>query len=117
MDYHTAVTVIVNGDDGFHCIGSRSSDLSATGVKILCHQRLTGTSVFLRILLPELSERFVEAEVVNERCEELERIGRPSSRRYVYGLRFKRFVSDQSILDLLKIAATPRTPAAVPVHA
>jgi hypothetical protein len=106
VDYHTAVTVIADSSDGFYCIRSRSSDLSATGVRIVCHEPLPGPSVFLRILMPELSERFVEAEMVNERREELARIGRPSDSRYVYGLRFKRFVSEQGMLDRLRIVAS-----------
>jgi hypothetical protein len=115
MNYHTAVTVIADGADGFFCIRSRSSDLSATGVKIVCHEPLPTRGVFLRILLPELSERFVEAEVVNHRCEELERIGRPSHSRHVYGLRFKSFVSDRAMLDRLRIAtAAPGNASASP---
>jgi hypothetical protein len=114
MNYHTAVTVIADGPDGFCCIRSRSSDLSATGVKIVCHEPLTTPSVFLRILLPELSERFVEAEVVNNRREELERIGHPSHSRYIYGLRFKSFVSDRGMLDRLRIASVSHSSAAAP---
>lgn len=112
VDYHTAVTVIADSPEGFRCIRSRSSDLSANGVRIVCQEPLPGPNVFLRILIPELSERFVEAEVVNERREDRVRLGHPSHTSYVYGLRFKRFVSDQEMLGRLRVAASsPASPA------
>ena len=97
--------MIADSPEGFHCMRSRSSDLSATGVKIVCQEPLQRPSVFLRILLPELSERFVEAVAVNQRQVELPRIGRPSSIQYVYGLRFEG--SEQGMLDRLRLASTP----------
>ena len=111
IEYHTAVTVIANGEDGFFCIRSRSSNLSASGARIVCHEPLPSRTVFLRILMPELSERFVEADVVNEQVEEVHRLGRPTDRRYVYGLRFCRFVSENGILDQLRVVAASRSPS------
>lgn len=111
IEYHTAVTVIANGEDGFYCIRSRSSDLSAAGARIVCQEPLPSRTVFLRILMPELAERFVVADVVNEQVEEVSRLGRRSDKSYVYGLRFSRFVSEQAILDQLRVVAASRSPS------
>ncbi len=111
VEYHTAVTVIADGDDGFYCIRSRSSNLSATGARIVCQEPLPVRTVYLRILMPELAERFVEAQVVNEHVKEVSRLGRTAELQYVYGLKFVRFVSEQGILDRLRIVAASRSPS------
>ena len=49
--------------------------------------------------MPGLAEQFVEAEVVNDRVQTELRIGSGRECRYIYGVRFRRVVSDAATLE------------------
>ena len=103
--YHTAVTVVTDGPEGFVAVRARSDDISAGGAKIVCDERITSQRVYLRILIPELADTFVEAEVVNSRNETVTRLGTDGGERFTYNTRFQKFVSDRAMLDVLRVAA------------
>lgn len=107
MDYRTAVLAIVDGPDGLHCLRCQSDDLSFEGARLVCFEPLPSADLFLRILMPGLAEQFVEAEVVNDRVQTELRIGSGRECRYIYGVRFRRVVSDAATLEQLRIAIAP----------
>jgi hypothetical protein len=107
LDFRTAVIAIVDGPDGFCCLRCQTDDVSFEGARLICFDPLPAPTLFLRILMPGLAERFVEADVVNERIHSELRIGAGRESRYIYGVRFRRIVSDAETLELLRIAAAP----------
>lgn len=109
MDYRTAVLAIAGGADDLHCIRCQTDDLSFEGARLVCHDPLPSSALFLRILMPGLAEQFVKAEVVNERVQSELRIGAGRECRYIYGVRFQRVVTDAALLEQLRSAAA--TPA------
>jgi hypothetical protein len=111
FDFRTAVVAIVSEPTGFRCIRCQTDDLSFEGARLVCFEPIPTKSVFVRILMPELAERFMEAEIMNERVQSELRIGAGRVKRYTYGVRFKRVISDAAMLDQLHIAATARAPS------
>lgn len=111
FDFRTAVVAIVSEPTGFRCIRCQTDDLSFEGARLVCFEPIPTKSIFIRILMPELAERFMEAEIMNERVQSELRIGAGRVKRYTYGVRFSRVISDAAMLDQLHIAATARKPS------
>lgn len=105
LDYRAAVVVIADEPGGFRCLRCRSNDLSVSGARLICQEPLTSRLVYLRILMPGLAERFVEAEIVNERVESELRIGFGIRQHHVYGVTFRRVIREPSLLERLRAAA------------
>jgi hypothetical protein len=112
LDYRTAVVAIVSEPTGFRCIRCQTNDVSFEGARVVCFEPIPTTSVYLRILMPGLSEKFVEAEIVNQRVQSDLRIGAGRVSRHIYGVRFLRLVSDAAMLDQLQVAAAARPSSA-----
>lgn len=111
LDFRTVVVAIVPGADGLRCVRCQTDDLSFEGARLVCFERLDAQAVFLRILMPGLSERFVEAQIANQRVHSELRFGVGVENRYIYGVRFRRVVTDLELLDRLRAAADPRPQA------
>lgn len=107
LDFRTAVVAIVDNEEGLHCVRCQSDDLSFEGARLVCFEPFASTTVYLRILMPGLSEQFVEAEVVNERAHTELRFGSGLETRYIYGVRFRRVVAETDLVEQLRMAATP----------
>lgn len=105
FEYHTAVTVVSGGPQGFVAVRARSADISAGGAKIVCEEEVNAVPIYLRILIPELADTFVEAEIVNSSIRNVRRGGNGGSQEYIYCTRFRQFVSDKQMLDDLRHAA------------
>src|SRR4029079_13814844 len=97
VPFLTAVVAIFQIDDRYQCVRCQSDDLSFEGARLVCFEPLGARSVFLRILMPGLSEQFVESEIISERSHAEVRAGRASQTRFVYGLRFRRVVTDPDL--------------------
>jgi hypothetical protein len=108
MDYRTAALVVISGDDGFRCFRCQTDDVSFEGAKLICFETIPAKVVYLRILMPGLSERFVEAEIVNERQTSELRIGVGRVSRNTYGVRFNKIVDDPALFEQLKSVAARR---------
>jgi hypothetical protein len=111
LEFRTAVTAIVGTPGAFHCLRCQTDDVSFEGARLVCFESIPRQPLYLRILMPGLSERFVEAEIVNERAYSDLRFGGGAKSRYIYGVRFRRIVVDESLLNELRSAATPRPQA------
>ena len=113
LDYRTAVVAIVSEPAGLRCIRCQTNDVSFEGARLICFEALPTKTVYLRILMPGLSEKFVEAEIVNQRMQSDLRIGTARVSRHIYGVRFLRLIADAAMLDQLHAAAalspTPRS--------
>lgn len=107
LDFRTAVVAIEDRDDGLYCVRCQSDDLSFEGARLVCFEPLSTTAVYLRILMPGLSERFVEADIMNERVHTELRFGSGLEKRYIYGVRFRRVVTETSLIERLHAAAAP----------
>jgi hypothetical protein len=118
-EYHTVATIFAQGPDGLTAYRGWSQDIGGGGARLLCCDRLPSKTLYLRLLLPEMDGRFIEAEVVNEQVSEYGRFRRRQAPKYEYGVRFVRVVSDAELLEALAAVSTlaapgrEATPAAV----
>lgn len=110
VDFRTAAVVIIATDDRLRCVRCQTDDVSFEGAQLISFEPLRAQSLYLRILMPGLSERFVEADVVNEREISELRIGVGRQSRFIYGVRFRRVVADKVLLDQLHAASRPPHP-------
>jgi hypothetical protein len=108
IDYRTAAVAIIGTPDQFRCLRCQTDDVSFEGARLICFEPLNSQSIYLRILMPGLSERFVEADVVNEREVSELRFGVGLASRYLYGVRFRRVITDATLLEQLRNAAVQR---------
>ena len=104
MAYHTAVTAFVADNESLEVNRCWLSDISATGARVHSSQPFAARQLFLRILMDGLQGRIVLAEIANTRLQPSDPIGDRRRLQYIYGVRFKSFVSDASILDRLHSA-------------
>lgn len=111
LDFRTAVVAIVQTADSLRLVRCQTDDLSFEGARLVCFEPLQARAVYLRILMPGLSERFVEAQIANQRVHSELRFGVGVENRYIYGVRFRRVVTDPELLDQLRTAADPRPQA------
>jgi hypothetical protein len=111
MDYRTAAQVLIPDPAGFRCIRCQTDDVSFEGARLICFEALGAKLVYLRILMPGLAERFVEAEIVNERQVSELRIGVGRQSRFTYGVQFRKIVDDPALIAQLK-SLTERPPSA-----
>jgi len=105
IDFRTAAVAIIGEADQFRCVRCQTDDVSFEGARLICFEQLPSSQVYLRILMPGLSERFVEADIVNERQISELRFGVGLEARYLYGVRFRRVVTDALLLAQLQTAA------------
>lgn len=112
LDFRTAVVAIVSEPTGLRCIRCQTNDVSFEGARLVCFEPIPTKLVYLRILMPGLSEKFVEAEIVNQRVHSDLRIGTGRVSRHIYGVRFVRLITDAALLDQLQRMAAARPPAA-----
>ena len=108
MDYRTAALVVIPCEDGFRCFRCQTDDVSFEGAKLICFEEIPGKVVYLRILMPGLSERFVEAEIKNQRQISELRIGVGRSSRHIYGVRFRKIVDEPGLVQQLQSIAAKR---------
>ena len=93
----------------FHAHKAWLKDISVSGASLLCREPPEVGTVYLKVLMPKLARRFIEAEVVNCRVDGSLRIAnRPAEWRLV-GVRFVGYVADPQLLQRLEAAtATDR---------
>jgi hypothetical protein len=108
LDYRTAALVVIPDPHGLRCIRCQTDDVSFEGARLICFEAIPEKLVYLRILMPGLSERFVEAEIVNERQTSELRIGVGRESRYTYGVRFRKIVDDVALIEQLHAVAVRR---------
>jgi hypothetical protein len=108
LDYRTAALVVIPGEEGFRCVRCQTDDVSFEGARLICFEAIPAKLVYLRILMPGLSDRFVEAEIVNERQFSELRIGIGRESRYNYGVRFRKIVDDPALIEQLQSIAVRR---------
>jgi len=108
MDYRTAAMVVIAADDGFRCFRCQTDDVSFEGAKLICFEAIPANRVYIRILMPGLSDRFVEAEIVNDRQSSELRIGVGRVARFTYGVRFHKIVDDPALFEQLQAVAVRR---------
>lgn len=107
LDFRTVVVAIVQTADGLRYVRCQTDDLSFEGARLVCFEPLDAQAVYLRILMPGLSERFVEAQIANQRVHSELRFGVGVEYRYIYGVRFRRVVTDPELLARLRATADP----------
>jgi hypothetical protein len=104
FSYHTVVNVLLADGANFDVQRCWLSDISATGSRIVGRQPLSKGELFLQILMDGLERKFISAEIINERVVKSDRVIERRAARYVYGIRFKAFVSNATVLERLSRA-------------
>lgn len=112
VDFRTAAVAIIPTADTFRCVRCQTDDVSFEGARLIGFEPLPTKLLYLRILMPGLSERFVEANVVNEREVSELRIGVGRQMRYIYGVRFCRVVTEPALIEQLNAASRAPQPGA-----
>ncbi|QDU39900.1 PilZ domain protein [Maioricimonas rarisocia] len=111
-DFQTSVTAIHVREDGegkttVDTFRAWSQDISPAGARLFTREPIDCERLFLKFLLPEIGDRFIEAEIVNE-GEEVQKTFSGNVRRLpAYGVRFLRMVDDAEIEQLQQQAAAP----------
>lgn len=108
-EFHTVVTVVTEVMGELRPHKAWLQDISVGGASLLCRELPEAGPVYLRVLMPKLAGRFIEADVVNSRVDGRLRIAnRPAEWRLV-GVRFVGYVADPVLLQRLEAAlATER---------
>jgi len=80
----------VKPDESVHRARAWTDDLSASGVKLITENRLSGSQLYIRIMLPELKDRIITCEVVRENHSVLKRLKNSLAdvTRWCYGVQF-----------------------------
>lgn len=75
-----------------------TDDLSTTGARITSETHLIGTQIWLRIMLPQLKDQLIEADVIRE-IAATDTFSRQLAdiRRSFYGVRFVGLADDRTI--------------------
>jgi hypothetical protein len=102
--YQTRVTAVVSHSGQFTVHRCTLRDISATGARIVSTERITDGNLYLRILMEGLHEQFVRVQIVNEHVSASDRLKDRHRNLYEYGVRFREFVSDASLLNVLHSA-------------
>lgn len=106
---HTVVTAITphNGtsDDEVEVLKAYSEDVSVSGARVISKVPLPTARLFLRFLLPDFGDRYVEAEVVTQSQRERHLLPMKPQKEYVYGVRFTGVMTDATTMDC-KVAAS-----------
>ena len=104
MPYRTMVTALVADGRQFEAQRCWLVDISTTGARVHSRKPIPSLTLFLRIVLDDLSNRYVRAEIVNERVGRSDRVYDRGSAQYEYGVRFIEIVSAPEILEQLDAA-------------
>ncbi|MEW4526079.1 PilZ domain-containing protein [Maioricimonas sp. JC845] len=113
-DFQTAVTAIhvtdnSKGEQSVVTFRAWSQDISPAGARLITREPIDCQRLYLKFLLPEIGDRFIEAEIVNV-GEEVQKTFSGNVRRMpAYGVRFLRMVEDAEIEPLLAAADSPTT--------
>jgi hypothetical protein len=102
--YHTVVTIVSVTGESLQTHKSWLVDISASGALLLCAGRVPGRKLYLRILLPKLAQRFVEADVISSRAETGLKIAHRQPDRQLLGVRFAGYVAEPELLKQLRTA-------------
>lgn len=111
-DFQTTVTAIhvresEEGHTTVETFRAWSQDISPAGARLFTREPIDCKRLFLKFLLPEIGDRFIEAEIVNA-GEEVQQTFSGNVRRLpAYGVRFLRMVDDAEIEQLQQQAAAP----------